>query len=634
MGGFQFELLDVIISGATGGSAAEYLDNVNTSPDKVLAFSMTGGFIPPGEGLLTEVTFSSFTGNEVCFGESIANNAISDAVGGAVWTEWGDCFCLGVEDECGVCDGPGIAEGACDCEGNLPDFTCPEGTALAGDIVCAEAECAGISYNVYRDGAASPHANVETVTQYIDAGLGYSESHCYTVTYVSGGNESDPSDQVCGETNPMPAITGCMSVYACNFNAEATIEDGSCWFANNGCSCDDGEGAEIDCAGECNGGAAFDDCGMCTGGSTNLTPNYFKDCNGVCGGTAQEDCSGVCGGNSYLDNCGTCDDDIYNDCPEDCAGVDDGAATLDNCGVCICNGQSSEEGSGCEDVEPCEQDCSGVWGGSGVLDLFGDCCLENCILTGCDLPDLSYYLTETGLAFNSSEDIKRILITLHGISIQSSPVGGEAGNAQFLWNFVGTNNNAVVGQSLSGNIIPAGCGTLFDLDYSGNLFFIESEIINSSNTAIPFSYYTEAGCMDETACNYNPHAVEQPEGACFEIDECGLCGGEGPTEGYDCDGNELALYNGLIPIQYSIQSIYPNPFNPVTNILYGIPENAEVSIAIFDIHGRRIETLSQGFQFAGYHEISWDASKQPSGVYLVKILSDNFTETRKIVLMK
>ncbi|MDP6937065.1 MAG: T9SS type A sorting domain-containing protein, partial [Candidatus Marinimicrobia bacterium] len=172
------------------------------------------------------------------------------------------------------------------------------------------------------------------------------------------------------------------------------------------------------------------------------------------------------------------------------------------------------------------------------------------------------------------------------------------------------------------------------LDYIGSLFFLESEMIGSNNAAIPFTYYSEVGCMDDTFCNYNPHATEQPDGACFEVDECGICGGGGPTEGFDCDGNELSLYSGMIPEVYEIKSVYPNPFNPVSNLIYGIPENAHLEVMVFDIRGRKIESLYKGFQFAGYHEISWDASQQPSGVYLVKILSENFTDTRKIILMK
>ncbi|MDP6937172.1 MAG: hypothetical protein QGF36_07090, partial [Candidatus Marinimicrobia bacterium] len=195
---------------------------------------------------------------------------------------------------------------------------------------------------------------------------------------------------VCGITNPMPDTPGCTFEAACNYDPEAVVNDGSCWFPNLGCECENGQNAVVDNCGTCNleptddctidcmglwgGEASLDDCGVCSGGTSDHESNIDKDC------------AEVCWGSSYIDNCGVCDADPENDCPADCAGVYDGVAILDNCGVCLCNGQDSEEGNGCEDVEPCEQDCAGVWGGIGELDLFGDCCTENCILTGCDLP--------------------------------------------------------------------------------------------------------------------------------------------------------------------------------------------------------------------------------------------------------
>jgi hypothetical protein len=90
-------------------------------------------------------------------------------------------------------------------------------------------------------------------------------------------------------------------------------------------------------------------------------------------------------------------------------------------------------------------------------------------------------------------------------------------------------------------------------------------------------------------------------------DDCGACDGFGPVNGvgeYDCDGN-LAIMNGLIPEEYNINNIYPNPFNPVTNIEFGLPENANVKIIVYDIQGRQVATLINSFQFAGYYSVSW-----------------------------
>ena len=110
-------------------------------------------------------------------------------------------------------------------------------------------------------------------------------------------------------------------------------------------------------------------------------------------------------------------------------------------------------------------------------------------------------------------------------------------------------------------------------------------------------------------------------------DECGVCGGNNSI----CD---LDILSTLIPEEYSIFGIYPNPFNPVTSILYSLPENAHVELVVYNIQGRQVKTLINDFQAAGYHNINWNASFYPSGVYLIRIYSGEFTQTKKIALIK
>ena len=118
------------------------------------------------------------------------------------------------------------------------------------------------------------------------------------------------------------------------------------------------------------------------------------------------------------------------------------------------------------------------------------------------------------------------------------------------------------------------------------------------------------------------------------VDECGECGGDGAEEGFGCDGETLSLFNGLIPEDFSIHSIYPNPFNPVTNIIYGLPEHVNVQILVYDLSGKQVETLINQFQTPGYHSVNWDADNLPSGVYLIRMDSGEFTQTQKVVLVK
>ena len=72
----------------------------------------------------------------------------------------------------------------------------------------------------------------------------------------------------------------------------------------------------------------------------------------------------------------------------------------------------------------------------------------------------------------------------------------------------------------------------------------------------------------------------------------------------------------------------------MTNIEFGLPENAFVQIVVYDIKGRQIATLMNSFQFAGYYSLTWDASDSPSGVYFINMTSDGFKQTRQVVLMK
>ena len=118
------------------------------------------------------------------------------------------------------------------------------------------------------------------------------------------------------------------------------------------------------------------------------------------------------------------------------------------------------------------------------------------------------------------------------------------------------------------------------------------------------------------------------------LDECGVCGGDGTAEGFDCDGNQLSLFNSLIPEDFNLHSIYPNPFNPTTTISFSIPEFGLTTITAYDITGRQLETITNEVLSVGNYSINWNASSYPSGVYLIRMISGEFTQTQKVVLVK
>jgi hypothetical protein len=89
-----------------------------------------------------------------------------------------------------------------------------------------------------------------------------------------------------------------------------------------------------------------------------------------------------------------------------------------------------------------------------------------------------------------------------------------------------------------------------------------------------------------------------------------------------------------IPISYQIQPAYPNPFNPTTTISFSIPEFGLTTITAYDITGRQLETLTNEVLNVGSYSINWNASSHPSGVYLIRMESGDFTQTQKVVLIK
>ena len=94
-----------------------------------------------------------------------------------------------------------------------------------------------------------------------------------------------------------------------------------------------------------------------------------------------------------------------------------------------------------------------------------------------------------------------------------------------------------------------------------------------------------------------------------------------------------------IPTVYKVHQNHPNPFNPTTKLRYDLPEASHVRIMIYDLMGRKIRTLVDMDQKAGYRSIQWNAANdlgQPvsAGMYLYMIQAGDFRQTRKMVLLK
>jgi hypothetical protein len=92
--------------------------------------------------------------------------------------------------------------------------------------------------------------------------------------------------------------------------------------------------------------------------------------------------------------------------------------------------------------------------------------------------------------------------------------------------------------------------------------------------------------------------------------------------------------NQPIPFLFEISQNYPNPFNSSTNIEYAIKYPARVNLSVYDILGRKIVHLVDGNQAAGRYAINWKAADIPTGVYFLRINTDGYSQTRKMLVVK
>jgi hypothetical protein len=94
-------------------------------------------------------------------------------------------------------------------------------------------------------------------------------------------------------------------------------------------------------------------------------------------------------------------------------------------------------------------------------------------------------------------------------------------------------------------------------------------------------------------------------------------------------GNE-----SVTPVEFSLEQNYPNPFNPSTNIKFSLANSSRVKLVIYNIVGQEIATLLNENRNAGTHEIQWDASSIPSGVYFYSLEAEGFSQVRKMLFLK
>ena len=306
-------------------------------------------------------------------------------------------------------------------------------------------------------------------------------------------------------------------------------------------------------------------------------------------------------------------------------------------------GQNCTADDGTEGVE--------LWGTCYSIDNTTELYLFSSQLTGEIQPEIGNLTNLTSLYLNNNQLTGSVppeignLTNLTSLYLNYNQLTGsipsEIGNLTNLTSLY-LNNNQFTGS------IPSEIGNLTNLTHlflSSNQLIgsIPPEIGNLTNlNGLYLGWNQLTGEIPESICDLN---INWNNSNTFNISTNQLCPpypsciedyvGEQDTS--NCE--QVSIIDATFPITYNLHNAYPNPFNPVTMLQYDLPEDAVVNITIYDMMGRVVNNLVSSQQNAGYKSVQWNATNDrneavSAGLYLYTIQARQFTETKKMVLLK
>ena len=213
---------------------------------------------------------------------------------------------------------------------------------------------------------------------------------------------------------------------------------------------------------------------------------------------------------------------------------------------------------------------------------------------------------------------------------------------QEIWNLTNLNILNLRSNELTGSISPD-IGNLVSLTYlnfgynqlTGDIC---PEIGNLTNlTELNLVYNQLTGIIPDEICNQGDSSPSLFNNQlCPPYPEC-VEEYVGDQDTTNCE--QVSIIDETLHLTYALYNAYPNPFNPVTTLRYDLPEDALVNITIYDMMGRVVSNLVSSQQNAGYKSIQWNATNNQgepvsAGVYLYKVQTGDFVDTKKMILLK
>lgn len=209
----------------------------------------------------------------------------------------------------------------------------------------------------------------------------------------------------------------------------------------------------------------------------------------------------------------------------------------------------------------------------------------------------------------STQSMVRVGTDVSGVYAYSRPYSGA--NGLVVANIDGTPHNANVILSTSGS--PAQL-----LGFSDGPAYIATDLYNNATQQVIFAGGIDTLKVSLPAFGSAVYVIDNVSHTLILPSLTGIAPGG----------------QGAIPLQFGLDQNYPNPFNPATIISYEIRSAGQVTLRVYDVLGREVATLVDGYQGAGTHTSTFDGARLSSGVYFYRLQSGSFVNTKKMVLEK
>jgi hypothetical protein len=210
----------------------------------------------------------------------------------------------------------------------------------------------------------------------------------------------------------------------------------------------------------------------------------------------------------------------------------------------------------------------------------------------------------------------------------------EISNCTFLGNIADTLGGGLLSWSNHGTPEITNC------IFWNNSAAVDDEINVAGSSGVVIIYCdVESGWDGEGNIDCDPLFCDSDNDN-FYLTENSCCVGAGENGedigafGIGCELTRITNEEDIVPSEFTMEQNYPNPFNATTTLSYTLPQSGLATLSIYDLLGRKVETLVQGEQPAGYHKVIWDADDNSSGMYFYKIQAGEYAETKKMVLLK